>query len=87
MRRWNPTCVAALQAVEMALTLFVLLRIGLVAGVALWFFDWGCERIVTLDPSAWTGPTTLVWVLAMLLVAGYAAVVALGGRALLQDEV
>jgi len=83
----HPVLDIALHAVVMALTLFVVLRIGLMAAFTMWLFDWGSKAIYTLDPSSWTGPSAVTSALVLLLVAGYAAVVALGGRVLLQDEV
>jgi serine/threonine-protein kinase len=77
----------ALHVIVMGLTLFVVLRIGLVAAFTLWLFDWGCGAIRTLDPSSWTGPAALVIALMLLAVAACAAVIALGDRTLLQDEV
>jgi len=83
----HPVLDASVRVVVMAATLFVLLRIGLVAAVAMWLFDIGCGAIATLDPSSWVGPIAVVCAVLLVAVTAYAAWVALGGRALLQDEV
>jgi hypothetical protein len=77
----------AVQSVVSGLTLFVALRVGLVALMSMWFFETAAGWVDTLDPSSWLWGMSVVNIVAIVAVAAYAAVVALGGRALLQDDV
>ena len=83
----HPALDIAVHAVVTGLTLFVTLRVGLLALISMWFFEVVVNQVNTLDPSSWVWETSLVCILALGAVTAYAAVVALGGRALLQDEV
>lgn len=75
------------HAAVTALTLFLVLRVGLLALVSMWFFDVVAGWVDTLDPSSWVWETSVVALVALGALAAYAAVVALGGRGLLQEEV
>jgi hypothetical protein len=79
----HPVLDAALGVLTLSLGFAVLLRVGLLAGISMWLFDWGAEEIRTLDPAAWEGPTAIVQGLALLAVAAYAGWTALGGKSLL----
>ncbi|MCZ6600275.1 MAG: hypothetical protein O7A07_05490, partial [Acidobacteria bacterium] len=81
----HPVLDAALSAVTLSLSFVVLLRIGLLAAVAMWLFDWGARNILTLNAAAWEGPVALVFGVTLLAVAAYAAWIALGGRSLLDS--
>jgi serine/threonine-protein kinase len=81
----HPVLDAALSAVTLSLSFVVLLRVGLLAGIAMWLFDWGARDILTLNAAAWEGPVALVYGVTLLAVAAYAAWTALGGRSLLES--
>jgi hypothetical protein len=83
----HPLLDIAVQMVAMGLTLFVVLRVGLLALMSMWFVEIATRSVVTLDPSSWVWGSSVVYLVAAVAVAAYAAVVALGGRALLQEEV
>jgi hypothetical protein len=83
----HPVLDMAVQSVVTALTLFVTLRVGLLALMSMWFFEIVASRVHTLDPSSWLWENSVVSLLALAAVTTYAAWVALGGRGLLQDEV
>jgi len=83
----HPLLDIAVQIVVMGLTLFVVLRVGLLALMSMWFVESAARLVVTLDPSSWVWGSSVVYLVAAVVVAAYAAVVALGGRALLQEEV
>jgi serine/threonine-protein kinase len=76
----------AVRMIVQGLSLFVVLRVGLMALVGMTFFSWLAANVMTLDPGSWVGTTAMIQIVALLVVAAYAALVALGGRALLQDE-
>jgi serine/threonine-protein kinase len=78
---------AVIRGVVMGLTLIVTLRVGLVALASMTLFEYGLQGVRTLDPSSWIGPMAMVHLVALLGVAAHAAAVALGGRAVLQEEV
>jgi hypothetical protein len=71
--------------VTLSLSFVVLLRVGLLATVAMWLFDLGAREILTLNAAAWEGPVALVCGVTLLAVAAYAAWIALGGRSLLES--
>ena len=81
----HPVLDVALVALTLSLSFAVLLRVGLLAGIAMWLFDWGAEEILTLNVAAWEGPAALVLGVFLLAVAAYAAWTALGGRSLLES--
>ena len=83
----HPLLDLAVQILVTGLTLFVILRVGLLALMSMWFVETAARSVDTLDPSSWIWGTSVVYLVAALVVAAYAAVVALGGRALLQEEV
>ena len=74
------------RAIVTGTALFVALRVGLLALSAMTLFSWLGGSIITLDPGSWVGPSSMINFAVLLVVAAYAAVIALGGRALLQDE-
>jgi hypothetical protein len=61
-------------------TLAVFLRVGVVAFVAAFFVDVLFRVPITLDPSAWYFGHSLVVLLMLGTLTGYAFVVSLGGR-------
>jgi hypothetical protein len=69
------------------LVLFVLLRVGLLALMALTLFLWLGRQIGTLDPGSWVGSTSMINLAVLLVVAALAGAIALGGRGFLQEEV
>jgi hypothetical protein len=75
------------HAVVTALTLFVLLRVGLLASVSMRFFYVVARSVSTLDPSSWLWGASVVCLVAMAVVTVYAVVAALRGRVLLPDEI
>jgi len=76
----------AVRAIVVGLMLFVALRVGLLALVGMTLFSRLARGIMTLDPGSWVGTTSMIQFAVLLIVAAYATGVALGGRALLQDE-
>jgi hypothetical protein len=81
----HPVLDVALTALTLSLSFAVLLRVGLLAGIAMWLFEWGARAILTLNVSVWEGPLALVFGVFLLAVAAYAAWTALGGRSLLDN--
>jgi hypothetical protein len=71
----------------MGLLLFVALRIGLLALVGMQLFRWAAEEITSLDPGSWVATTSMINLAVLVILAVVAALIALGGRALLQDEI
>jgi hypothetical protein len=61
--------------------LFLLMRLGVLAAVAFVFAsDVLAVAPLTLDPSAWYFGASLTYMAALVGLAGYGAVVAVGGR-------
>ncbi len=81
----HPVLDLGFYTLTLAVTFVVLFRVGLLAAVSLWCFDGLLGKITTVDPAAWEGPTAVASGVVLLLVTAYAAWVALGGRALLED--
>jgi serine/threonine-protein kinase len=82
----RPSLNLVFQGVRAAVVLFLLMRLGVLAAVACSFAVGGLEVApLTLDPSAWYFGASLTYLLALVGLAGYAAVVSLGGRRLFRE--
>jgi hypothetical protein len=65
--------------------LILLMRFGVLAAVAFMFATGTPDAApLTLDPSAWYFGASLTYIVALVGLAGYGAVVAVGGRSLVK---
>jgi serine/threonine-protein kinase len=77
----RPPVHVAFLCLRAVVVLFLLMRLGVLAAVACWFaVDTLAVAPLTLDPSAWYFGASLTYLLALVGLAGYGAVVAVGGR-------
>ena len=71
----------AFLCMRVVVVLFLLMRLGVLAAIACLF---AVETLsvapLTLDPSAWYFGASLTYLLALVGLAGYGAVVSVGGR-------
>ena len=61
--------------------------VGLVGLIAWQTADFFTGPIQSLDPGSWVGPASMTFLVLLLVPVVAAAVIAVGGRGLLQDEV
>ncbi|MHC5024245.1 MAG: protein kinase domain-containing protein [Planctomycetota bacterium] len=62
------------------ITVLVFLRVGLLAGVSLWYADMLARRVFTFDPGSWMWPQTAVFLIPMVLLLVWGSVAATSGR-------